>query len=165
MRQDRFLLALLVGIAVLVVAALALFVVRRGQADYGPEDTPEGVLRNYIIALEKEEYQRAYSYLKEGEAKPDFDHFQKVFLSGQLDPSNAAVQIGELRQGEDDVVIEVVTIQRSGGPFGDSYRNSDNAFLEKDSSGAWKLAGMPYPYWNWDWYTPSALTPPEKIIP
>jgi hypothetical protein len=44
-RGDRFLLAILVAIGVLVVLAVVLFYTRGGTGDYGLEDTPEGVLR------------------------------------------------------------------------------------------------------------------------
>ena len=79
MRGDRFLLAILIAIGVLVVLAVVLFYTQGGINDYGLEDTPQGVLRNYILALEKGDYQRAYSYLHDAQGKPDlfYDNREK----------------------------------------------------------------------------------------
>jgi hypothetical protein len=156
MRQDRFLIAILAGILVLVIAALVLYALRDNQMQYGPETTPDGVVRNYVLAIEKEDYRLAYTYLSEGDGKPDFDNFQKAFLSKQLDPSSTSVQLGEVRPGEAEAVVELITVQRSGGPFGEVYRTTNNAFVKLDQAGAWKITGMPYPYWNWDWFNPQA---------
>jgi len=46
-----------------VAAALILFFVRNQQPAYGAEDTPEGVLYNYAVALQLHDYERAYGYL------------------------------------------------------------------------------------------------------
>ncbi len=51
MKQDRFLMGILIFIIVLVVAALVLFFVRNEKPIYGAEDKPEGVLYNYALAL------------------------------------------------------------------------------------------------------------------
>ncbi len=79
MKPDRFLWALLIGIGVLVVAALAFFFLRRERQDYGPDDTPKNVVRNYALALQKLDYARAYDLLQEAEDKPDFERFQAQF--------------------------------------------------------------------------------------
>jgi len=157
--QDRFLLAILIAIGVLVVVALALFFIRGDKQDYGLEDTPQGILRNYIVALEKEDYKRAYGYLQDADGKPDFDHFRQAFLTRQLNPSLTALQIGESKQSEEVVVVPVVVIRGSSGPFGNTYRESANALLVKDKSGDWKIANLPYPYWGWDWYNSGVEVP------
>ncbi len=93
MKPDRFLWALLIGIGVLVVAALAFFFLRRGGQEYGPDDTPENVVRNYALALQKLDYARAYDLLQEAEDKPDFERFRLNFLTRAADPSSVALSI------------------------------------------------------------------------
>ena len=51
MKQDRFLTGILIGIAVLVVIALAVFFLRQDNLVYAAEDTPAGVVQNYVVAL------------------------------------------------------------------------------------------------------------------
>jgi hypothetical protein len=151
--QDRFLLVILIAIGVLVVFAVGLFFIRGGTQDYGLEEVPQGVLRNYVLALEKEDYQRAYGYLQDADLKPDFDYFRQAFLTKQLNPSRSAMQIGETKQSGEDVIVSVVVIRGSSGPFGNASRESTSALLVKDENGDWKIANLPYPYWGWDWYT------------
>jgi hypothetical protein len=59
---DKFLIGIVVGIVLLVVAAFVV-TLTRPEPTYQAEDTPEGVARNYLLALQKEDYQRAYGYL------------------------------------------------------------------------------------------------------
>ncbi len=63
MKQDRFLLGILIFIGVLVVAALGLFFIRQDSQVYVADDSPDNIIRNYALALQKQDYQRAYTYL------------------------------------------------------------------------------------------------------
>jgi hypothetical protein len=59
---DKFLIGIVIGIVLLVVAAFVVTLTRPAPT-YQAEDTPEGVTHNYLLALQKENYQRAYGYL------------------------------------------------------------------------------------------------------
>ncbi len=159
MKQDRFLLAILGGIGILVIAALGLFFARRGAQDYLPEDTPRGVVNNYLLALEQKDYERAYSYLADAKDKPDFVRFQRDFLERRIDSGGASVLIGEPNPSGDGVLLDLVIVRGGGGPFEDVYREPASALLKQDAAGAWKIASMPYPFWYWDWYTTPVKTP------
>ena len=63
MKQDRFLVGILIFIGVLVVVALALFFIRQDNQVYVADDTPDNIVRNYALALQKQDFQRAYTYL------------------------------------------------------------------------------------------------------
>ncbi len=156
MKQDRFFLVILGAIGVLIVVAVGLFFARGGTTDYIAEDKPQDIIHNYIVALEKEDYQRAYGYLREAADKPDFDHFRQAFLTGQLNPTSTALQIGDSRQSGEDMLVSLVVIYGSRGPFGDIHRESSSALLVKGETGEWKIANLPYPYWGWDWYQKSS---------
>ncbi len=60
--SDKFLLAIVAGIAVLVIAALVL-VLRAPAPSYLPEDTPAGIAHNYILALRQGDFERAHGYI------------------------------------------------------------------------------------------------------
>jgi hypothetical protein len=60
---DRFLIAIVAGAVLLVGVVLALALLRTNQPGYQPDDTPEGVAHNYLLALQLEDYERAYGYL------------------------------------------------------------------------------------------------------
>jgi hypothetical protein len=59
---DKILIGIVVGIVLLVVVALVV-TLTRPEPTYQTEDTPEGVVHNYLLALQKQEYSRAYGYI------------------------------------------------------------------------------------------------------
>jgi len=165
MKQDRFLTAILVVIALLVLLSLTLFIFRQANQQYGPEDTPAGVVRNYILALQKADYDRAYNYLLEKEGQPDFSRFKRAFTNRELDITTAAIQIGAADIHGNDAEISLAVIRSGGGLFNEGTRETQSALL-KQVNGAWKLSQMPYPYWNWDWFQTAPVAPvPEKVVP
>jgi hypothetical protein len=155
MKQDRFLIGILIFIGVLVIAAVALFFVRNQTPAYGSEDTPQGVLYNYAVALQLHDYERAYGYLAEKDDKPTLNAFRQAFMTRQLDTTTTALQIGDVQTLQNNQVWINVTVQYAGsGVFNNSWSNTDRATLEKQN-GVWKITYLPNPYWGYDWYQPT----------
>ena len=59
---DRFLIGIVIGVVVLVIAAFGVAFLGPKPA-YQSDDTPEGVAHNYLLAIQREDYARAYGYL------------------------------------------------------------------------------------------------------
>jgi len=59
---DKVLIGIVVSVVVLAGGAFAVMLLRPEQT-YQGTDTPEGVAFNYFLALQREEYSRAYGYL------------------------------------------------------------------------------------------------------
>jgi hypothetical protein len=157
MKQDRFLMGILIFIAALVALALVLFFLRNEKPAYGPEDKPEGVIYNYAVALQLHDYTRAYGYLADKKNKPTYEAFRQAFLSRMLDISNAALQVGDVQVSENGEAWVNVTIQFSGnGLFNNDWSSLDKGSLVRQN-GAWKINSLPNPYWNWDWYQPTPV--------
>jgi hypothetical protein len=153
MKQDRFLTGILIGIAVLVVIALAVFFLRSDTQTYISEDAPEGVVHNYAVAVLNKDYEKAYSYLADLEHKPTYEEFRDAFLTGVVNPDNATVDIGGSEIDGDTASVEVVMIYNPSDPFSTGYRDVQRAILV-DQGGAWKLSSMPgYYFWEFSWYT------------
>lgn len=161
MRQDRFLIIILVVIGLIAALALVTFFTRQGNMNYGPEDTPEGALRNYSLALQKKDYQRAYSYLADGTGKPDYDHFRQAFLTNENSVDSTAVQIGTATITGKEALVGVTLLHNQSDPFSGMYRDHQTAVLNQ-VNGAWKISSFAYPYWGWDWYqnAPKAVPAP-----
>jgi hypothetical protein len=157
MKQDRFLIAILIGIGVLVVAAFVLFFFRQTNLNYVNDDGPAGVVQNYVLALHKGDYQKAYDYLVSDQYKPTYEDFRRPFVMKQNNISTADVQISNVNLMEDEATVDLLMAQFGDAPFGGGYRSSERAELKKDQ-GLWKIKQMPYPYWLYDWYQ----IPPEK---
>ena len=157
MKQDRFLMGILIFIGVLVAAALALFFIRNDSQSYGAEDTPEGVIRNYALALQNQDYPRAYGYLADKDGKPTYDAFHRVFLNGQFNPSTA-LQVGSVQYiNSNEASVSVTVLYAGSGPFSGSSSSTDTASLVQQG-GAWKLIYLPYNYWSYDWFQPPQPT-------
>jgi hypothetical protein len=93
------------------------------------------------------------------ENRPEFQSFQQVFLTNQLDISTAGVQIGTAVISGEQAWVNVTLVYASSGPFsGGGWSSNDKASLVKQG-GQWKISYMPYPYWGWDWYQPGVVVP------
>lgn len=156
MQRDRFLWGILAGIGVLVVAALILFFIRQGKVGYVEAGTPEGVLQNYMLAIQRQEYERAYEYLADYPEKPDQLAFQQAFLGYQHDQVSAtSVEINDtvIDEPAQTALVQVALVHGSGDIFGDTYRDQQTATLVLQS-GSWKIYQAPYPYWGGNWAIP-----------
>jgi hypothetical protein len=151
MKQDRFLVVIIGVIVLLAVLSIVLFFVKQEPQEYGPDDTPEGVLRNYVLALQKKDFETAYGYLQDSEDKPSLAQFKQAFFSQGTDPSNASVQIGAVTITGSDAIVAMTLIHSNNDPFNRTWDENSNALLTQQNS-EWRIANMPYPYWGWDWY-------------
>jgi hypothetical protein len=152
MKQDRFLTGILIGIGVLVIAALAVFFTRKDTQTYIADDSPKGVVHNYVVAVLEKDYEKAYSYLAELDNKPGYDDFRQAFLNGSVNPQNSAVDIGAAEINEDEAFVEVALVYSPSDPFSTGYRDIQRAGLV-NQNGAWKISSMPtYYFWDYNWY-------------
>jgi hypothetical protein len=154
MKQDKFLIAILIGIILLVVVTVVVVLTRApGSEQYQPDDTPAGVVHNYFLAIQRKEYEKAFEYLSdELENKPDLDQF--ITDIGSNDSGQeSALKLGDLSQSGQYTEVEIViTNYRAGSVFDNNrYSTSDAAILRQDNNGQWRLIQFPYPYWGWQW--------------
>jgi hypothetical protein len=153
MKQDRFLTGILIGIGVLVIAALAVFFTRSDTQTYVSEDTPEGVTHNYVVAVLDKDYEKAYTYLAELDNRPTYEQFRDAFIKGFLNPENTSVDIGGSEITGDTASVEVALVYNPSDPFSTGYRDVQRAVLVLQD-GSWKLSSMPtYYFWDYSWYT------------
>ncbi len=157
MKQDKFLMGILIGIGVLILAALIIFFTRQDKQIYVAETTPDAVVHNYVLALLNKDYQKAYGYLADLDNKPTFEAFRKSFATGSLTPLSAGIKIGKVNVTGEDATVEVSMIYSSSDPFSTGYNNVGSAHLVMQN-GAWKISNMPaYTLWDYSWYQ----TPPK----
>ncbi len=165
MRQDRFLIGILAGIGLLVVLSLAVFFIRNNAAAYVPEDSPEGALHNYVVALQNRDYERAYACLASFSGKPDLPRFRQVFADYQgreVSLTGVALTSSNLAQGGQSAEVYLVLLHGGNGPFDPGYRENKSASLVLEN-GAWKVAGMAYPFWSYDWNQPHSTSKRDAL--
>ena len=152
MKQDRFLIGILIGIGLLVVVALAVFFTRKDTQTYVSDDTPEGVVHNYVVAVLNKEYEKAYGYLADLENKPTYDEFHNSFLTGMVNPDSSGVDVGQSDITGDDATVDVTLVYNPTDPFSTGYRDTQRAILVLQN-GAWKISSMPqYNFFDYNWY-------------
>lgn len=156
MKQDRFLTGILIGIVILVVAALAVFFTQKDNLNYVTEDTPEGVVQNYVVALHKRDFEKAYTYLADLPGKPTPELFRSSFLNHNVDPTSAGLEIGKAEIIGDTASVALGVINSPNDPFSSGYRNADYAQLVKQNN-SWKIKQLPYNFWSYDWFQPTPV--------
>ena len=152
LKHDPFLLVILLLIGLLVVVSLVLFFVRQAAQDYLLENSPQAVVHNYLLAINRGDLERAYSYLVETDDKPDFEQFRLTFLTLQQDLSQVYLQVGEVRQSGEAASVSLTVAHTSGNPFQGAWEDSGQAVLIQNDAGEWKIQSLPYPFWGLDWY-------------
>lgn len=153
MKQDKFLTGILIGIGVLIVIALALFFSRKDSKQYATDDTPEGVVNNYVLAVYNRDYEKAYTYLADLKNKPTYEEFRKSFFNGNVNPGQAGVDVGTVDLNGDEAIVNISLVYAPSDPFSNRYENTDHALVVKQN-GKWKISSMPsYSLWDYNWYT------------
>lgn len=154
--SNRLLIAIVIGAVVLVGIAIGVTLLRP-EPDYLPEDTPEGVAHNYLFALEKGEYQRAYSYLSptiQGyplNLETFTENIEESAFSFHLeDDTTLRVESGTTTGNNATITINE-TIFYSGNMFGSNeYTNTFKVKLRLED-GEWKIIDSDrYFAWCWD---------------
>lgn len=154
MKQDRFLLIILAGIGLIIVMAIVVVMSQSsGSEQYLSDNTPDGVVHNYFLAMQQKEYEKAYGYLAdELKNKPDLDRFIIDISNSGID-QEASLKIGDVSQTDGYAEVEVaITNYRAGNIFDSGrYTTNGSVVLRQDASGEWRLIQFPYPYWGWQW--------------
>jgi len=158
MRGDRFLWGILLGVIVLVVVAFAI-VMRQPEPGYVSDETPEGVVQNYLLAIQREDFERAWGYLS-----PTLEGYPASVEQLALDVREQPWQFGgdgedlAIRSvtpnpiGTDVVLVDVKASSFSPeGPLGGQQSDRDLQFRLRREAAGWRLAhGEGYWYYCWE---------------
>ena len=151
MKPDRFLTSILAGLGVLVVVALAVFFIRQGGQAYTSDDSPTGVIHNYMLALSRNDFEKAFACLVQKDPMPTLDQFRQSYLNSRQNIADVSVQVGEAVVTGNTATVMLTLIYSSGNLFSSSNRQQQNAALIRQG-GAWKINEMPYPFWDYSLY-------------
>jgi hypothetical protein len=157
---DKFLIGIVVGVALLVGVAFGLALVRPKPA-YQADDKPEGVAHNYLLALQQQEYARAYGYLSPtlkgypASAENFAADIQNNRWNFRLDDTSTALEVVSAAvTGEQATVTVRETSFRAGGLF-DSNQSATTFYMtlrRNAENSAWQITSSDS-YWAYCWDT------------
>jgi len=154
---DKFLIAIVAGVVLLVGVVLALALLRPNQPSYQPDDTPEGVAHNYLLALQLEEYERAYGYLspKLPGHPDDAETFERDVRDNRWsfgyydDDVSLAVESVNVRDDRAKIVVRKTEFYR-GGLFDSGQHSTTFDMTLRREEDTWKVADSDR-YWASCW--------------
>lgn len=153
-QPDRFLVGIVAGLIVLLIAAAISVLLLRQPAQELPADTPGGTVQRFYAALQKNDYTGAYAYLSDSMVnKPtqaEFTNYNTSYNAGGYNYNNQQrIGIDNITLNGDDatVPVAITTYYNSGGPFGGSgdYTNTEVFSLHRDN-GTWRITIAPPQY-------------------
>ena len=156
-RTDRFLIGIVVGVIILLVIAFVL-ALQQPQPSYQPDDTPENVVHNYLLALQKREYERAYSYVSPTLAGyPDsVDQFindisRNNWQFSNLEEGTSTVMVVSSDETGDRAEVSVRENSYYNRGLFDNYQRQSmfEVRLQREAS-RWKIIAAEA-YWLWCW--------------
>ncbi|MBI9049247.1 MAG: hypothetical protein JEZ00_07500 [Anaerolineaceae bacterium] len=155
MKNDRFFLGILIGIGAIILLSVVLVLINQNQAAYLSEDTPEGVVNNYLLAWYDEDYEKIESYLMDHEYKPDLQMIIDAAIDNQysLEMSGVYIESSFIYDNGTQASVIISTANSSSGSYRKIYQSDDTVSLIKQD-GHWKIEEFPHPYWGWSWYLP-----------
>ena len=142
---DKFLIGIVASIVILVVVVF-LVVLLRPEPEYRDEDIPEAVVHNYLLALQKGEYERALDNLSSSvnhapkdvnEFVEDIDGCSYRFRGLDRDIS-LIIDSTDIKGDRAEVQIKQ-TIFYSGDMFGSNLHESEFEMTLKQQKNTWKL--------------------------
>ncbi len=146
----RWLLAfgLTIGVLVIVTMALVLTTSSLGDEPLLPENTPEGTVQRFLLAVRDEDYLAADSYLSptiDDKIAYDLRRPQPV---GSGDGPGWKATLGKSIVRDDEATVDVtVDVFRPRGPFESSVRTHQVTFFLKKEGASWKITSPVNLWW------------------
>jgi len=142
--SNRWLMLLGAGIAVAVIAGIAVTTLAGGEREY-PADSPERVVQEYLRAVSDRDSTKAFSYfapalLEACEPKPReaIANRGSNSLRATLDRTIVHDDIAEVR-------VRLTEIYNSDSPFGSGESTFTQIYVLKRVDGAWRFSEAPWP--------------------
>ena len=151
----RWLVIFAVVIGVLVIATVSLVLFTKGNnVTLLPEDTPQGVVQRYLIALQEKDYQLAYSYLLfDSSVKIPYTSYSDWLSSVTAMPAISSQSVwkatlSQVTLNDDSASVEVtIDTFQPGGLFADTLRSQLIIFQLSKINGKWLITSPTYIYW------------------
>jgi hypothetical protein len=142
-----------IGALVIVAIALVFTMARPGGESLLPEDTPEGTVQRYLLALEAGDYKAAYSYLSfPSDKQISYDVWKGRAIRYEEKHGVKVTLEKSTVTGDEATVYVVVDVFRADEPFQNPpFENpvytSHITFSLKQEGTSWKITSPTYVGW------------------
>lgn len=160
--SDRLLAGIVVAIVALVVVAFVVAKRTPAPEYMVSEDSPEAAVHNYLLALRKDDHERAYGYLSPGldgypEGVEDFvEDMSRFRWRFPTEDSASAFTVDSVERTGD---LALVTVEETwfnqGGLFNSGQVEEDFVMNVRPTDDGWKLTHGER-YWTECWENPDA---------
>ena len=153
MNSRRWLIVFAVIIGILAIITVSLVLSTKGnQVALLPEDTPQGIVQRYLIAIQEQNYREAYGYLSFDPSQKitTYDYWLRMVGGIPQMPYQATwkATLGKTTQNGDGANVEVsIDTFCPGGPFVDPVRSQLIIFQLAKIGGKWLITSPTYIYW------------------
>jgi len=149
--SNRFLLGFGIILVVLIAITTTLVLLNRDNVSMLPENTPEGTVQRFLLAVQEQDFQKAYSYLRieEKGIKLTYDDWlQSVSPRFQTASVLWKATLGKTTVSGDTATVEVlIDIFQPGGPFENPVRTQIENYQLKLVNNQWFITTHPWLYW------------------
>lgn len=146
----RWLFAFGLAIGVLVIATVVLVLATSSREDEPllPENTPEGTVQRFLLAVRDEDYLAAESYLSPTiDDKIPYD-LRRNRTAGPGEEPGWRITLGKSIVRDDEATVDVtVSVFSPRGPFENSVRTHRVTFFLKKEGTSWKITSPVNLWW------------------
>ena len=148
-RRWLFISAIVIGL--LVIATVTLVLLTKGnKVTLLPENSPQGTVQRYLMAIQEKDYQKAFGYLSFSPMDKITTYNDWILTVGapQSRQSVWKATLGKITLNNDNATVEVtIDTFYPGGLFGDSQYSRQIDFLLIKTNNSWFITSPTYIYW------------------
>jgi hypothetical protein len=141
MKSDKMLVWIVIVIAVLAAAAVLVYSFREEVA-YIDENTPEAVVHDFVLAIQREDYKKAYGFVL---ADIKYEEFLEYSVNNTYQEYGIIIERSEILD-KGTAIVEYLVVVESQSLVDSSYSYPESTTLTiKEEGGDWNISYM-YPY-------------------
>ncbi len=151
--SSRTLLSFGIALGVLVIATLVLaLTLGKGNAPLMSENTPQGVIQRYLLAIQEKNYLAAYNYLAPSDPKNVNEPIRSydMWLQQVQNSVNSTwkANLGKVTISGETANVDVsIEVLRPDGPFGNPVNANNITFFLKMVGANWLIISPADLYW------------------
>lgn len=149
--SGRFLVGFGIMIIAVVAAAIVLAVMGGNEpVKVLPEDSPEGTVQRFLMAVKEQDYVKAYSFISPQSEYMKTSPYDNWIRSIQSQRSNSSWKASIIKSTvrENDATVEVaVDVFRPEGPLANPVNTNRITFVLQKINGRWMINSPVDLYW------------------